>query len=75
MPKTSNFSDREKRKSIDLLDTHNDINAVHLLTGYPVSLAQKAAPPTKRNFVRKKFFFVRETDNVGKTYNQETTAL
>ena len=33
MPKNRNFSDREKRNAMDLLDIHNDINAVHLLTG------------------------------------------
>ncbi len=33
MPKTRNFSDREKPNAIDLLDIHNDINAVHLLAG------------------------------------------
>ncbi|MCY3779751.1 MAG: hypothetical protein OXG78_05535 [Chloroflexi bacterium] len=32
MPKTRNFSDREKRKAMDLLDNHHDINTVHLLT-------------------------------------------
>ena len=33
MPKNKHFSDREKRDAMDLLDIHNDINAVHLLTG------------------------------------------
>ena len=33
MPNTRNFSDREKRNAMDLLDILNDINAVHLLTG------------------------------------------
>ncbi|MCY4539530.1 MAG: hypothetical protein OXE52_15030, partial [Chloroflexi bacterium] len=33
MPKTRHISDREKRNAMDLLDIHNDINAVHLLTG------------------------------------------
>ena len=33
MPKTRHFSDREQRNAMDLLDIHNDSNAVHLLTG------------------------------------------
>ena len=33
MPKTRNFSDSEKRDAMDLLDIHDDINTVHLLTG------------------------------------------
>lgn len=33
MPKNRHFSDREKRDAMDLLDIHDDINAVHLLTG------------------------------------------
>ncbi len=33
MPKTRNFSNREKREAMDMLNIHNDINAVHLLTG------------------------------------------
>ena len=33
MPKTRNFSEREKRDAMDLLDIHDDINTVHLLTG------------------------------------------
>ena len=33
MPKTRNYSEREKRDAMDLLDIHDDIYAVHLLTG------------------------------------------
>ena len=33
MPKTRNFSEREKRNAMDLLHIHDDIHAVHLLTG------------------------------------------
>ena len=33
MPKTRNFSAREKRDAMDLLQIHGDISTVHLLTG------------------------------------------
>jgi len=33
MPKTRNYSEREKRDAMDLLDIHDDIHAVHMLTG------------------------------------------
>ena len=50
---------------MDLLDIHDDFNAARLLAGDPSPLAQIAAPPPKRDFVRKQFSLVRQTDNVG----------
>ena len=33
MPKTRNYSQREQRDAMDLLDIHDDISVVHMLTG------------------------------------------
>ncbi len=44
MPNTGNFSDREKRRAMDLLNIHDDFNAFCPLAGsaYPSPLAQNA---------------------------------
>ena len=68
MPKTRYFSDHEKRHAVNPLHTH----PIRLRTGsaYPSPLAQKAAPSTNRDFVRKQFSHVRQTDNVRQISNQ-----
>ena len=72
MPKTRYFSDHEKRHAVNPLHIHDDINPIRLRTGsaYPSPLAQKAAPSTNRDFVRKQFSHVRQTDNVRQISNQ-----
>ncbi len=44
MPKTSYFSDREKRRAMNLLDIHDDIIAVRLLT----SINQRTLPRRRK---------------------------
>ncbi len=69
MPKIRNFSDRENARPWTRFIS-DDLNPVHLLTGLPSPLAQKAAPPPKCDFVRKRFSRVRQTDNVRYTPNK-----
>ena len=64
MPNARNFSDPEKRQAMDLLRITTTSIPPARLQARPSLLAQKTAPPPKRDFVRKKFFFVRQTDNV-----------
>ena len=78
MSKTRNNTQLEKRDAMDLLDIHDDISVVHMLTGIHQRTLRrwrkKTAPPTKCNFVRKRFFFVRETDKVGQSSNHAPTS-